>query len=305
MASANCVEYTGGTNDFLDISLDSLGLDLDLLEQRCVSGNSPDCVVYVDFAGICADMARLKALSDRFDFRLVEDAAHSLGSTYSVDGKSYAAGCGLHSDITILSFHPVKTITTAEGGALLTRNKALADIARGMRSHGIERDPSKLRHHDGPWYHEMHSLGFHYRLTDVQCALGLSQLKSLPKFRERRQEIVRMYNQAFGGCEQLITPPWPQDQSPCYHLYPLQFREGSKRRRSAYDYLKAHDIGTQVHYIPVYQQPYYADKYGFKPGKCPNAELYYSRTLSLPLYADLSDAQVAQVIASVLATLRN
>ena len=303
VASANCIEYIGGTNNFLDISLESLGLDLDLLEQRCKSGNSPECVVYVDFAGVCGDLARLKALSESYSFKVIEDAAHALGSTYTVAGKSHTVGCGSHSDITILSFHPVKTITTAEGGALLSANKELADIARKMRSHGIEREPAKLTRHDGPWYHEMNALGYHYRLTDIQCALGLSQLNSLAKFRERRQAIVKMYNQAFGGIEQLIIPPWPKDQSPCYHLYPLQFREGSNRRRFAYDFLKEHGIGTQVHYIPVYQQPYYSQKYGFKIGKCPNAELYYSRCLSLPLYPDLSEAQVQHVISSVLASL--
>ena len=303
VASANCIEYVGGSNDFVDISLDTLGLDLQLLEQRCRKGNIPDCVVYVDFAGIAGDLNKLKKLSNDFGFKVIEDAAHALGTTYNVDAKSYAVGCGEHSDITILSFHPVKTITTAEGGALLTNDKELADYARKMRSHGIEREPAKLSKFDGPWYHEMHALGFHYRLTDMQSALGLCQLNSLPKFRERRQAIVKQYNQAFSAHAQLITPPWPENQSPCYHLYTLQFREGADRRRTAYDYLKEHGVGTQVHYIPVYQQPYYANKYGFKSGKCPNAELYYSRTLSLPLYADLSDSQVQQVISNVIDSL--
>jgi len=300
LASGNCIEFCGGQADFVDISMDTLCISVEQIEDYCKRNAPPKVVIPVDFAGVPAPLVEIRELSKKYGFFIIEDAAHSIGSTYSHLGIDYSCGCCQHSDIAIFSFHPVKTITTGEGGAVLTNNADLANKIRLFRSHGMTKDPSVLIKNDGPWYYEMVDLGNNYRITDLQCALGCSQIKSLGDFKKKRQSIVKQYSEAFSSNKDLIVPPWPSHTSPCFHLYPIQFKGGEKIRREMYDKLQKKNIFTQVHYIPVHTQPYYANKYGYKTGKCQNAELYYSRCLSLPLYPSLSQDDINYVIKSFL-----
>jgi UDP-4-amino-4,6-dideoxy-N-acetyl-beta-L-altrosamine transaminase len=303
LASANCIEFCGGKVDFVDIDPKRLCLSPEKLEEYCATVAVPKVVIPVDFAGVPADLPAIHALSKRFGFRTIEDAAHSLGSTYAKDGKTYQCGSCAHSDLAIFSFHPVKTITTGEGGAVLTNDKQLAEKLILFRSHGMTKDPKIITRNDGPWYYEMHELGYNYRITDIQCGLGLSQLNRLDEFKKRRQEIVRMYNTNFSDKPGLLLPPWPADTDPCFHLYPIRFKAGSKMRLRAFEELKKQDIHAQVHYMPVYWQPYYRDKYGYAPGKCPMSEKYYEGCLSLPLYPGMSDEDAQAVIDTVISSL--
>ena len=290
--------------DFVDIDRNTLCLCVDRLEEYCQNVAIPDLVIPVDFAGVPANLPKIWALSKKYGFKVIEDAAHSIGSNYTHKGEIYQCGGCAHTDLAIFSFHPVKTITTGEGGAVLTNNDEMADRIRQMRSHGMERNPKLLSRNDGPWYYEMSDLNFNYRITDFQCALGKSQLKKLPQFKSRRKEIVDRYNAAFKGNPTLITPEEPADASVCYHLYPLQFADGHDIRCKVFNRLSALRIFCQVHYIPVYWQPYYHKKYNYQIGKCSEAENYYARCLSLPLYPALKDDEVDIVIAKILECLR-
>lgn len=299
LASANCIEYCGGRTDFVDIDPATLCMSPEKLEEYCSTVAVPKIVIPVDFAGVPADLPAIWLLAKKYGFNVIEDAAHSLGSTYEFDGKTINCASCTHSELAILSFHPVKTITTGEGGAITTNDDALAARLRLFRSHGMTKDPAVLQRQDGPWYYEMHELGFNYRLTDLQCALGSSQLKKLGDFKTRRHEIVTKYNAAFANIPGVIRPSWPGNTSPCFHLYPVQFSQGSATRRRIYDQLAACGINCQVHYYPVHLQPYYTQKYGYSEGKCSAAEEYYSRCLSLPLFPAMTDDEVERVIEEV------
>lgn len=305
LSSANCVEFCNGRVDFIDIDRKSLCLSPDRLEEYCESVAVPELVIPVDFAGVPADLPSIWDLANRYGFKVIEDAAHSIGSTYTHNGMIHYCGGCVHADMSIFSFHPVKTITTGEGGAVLTNNDEMADKIRRMRSHGVERDSNLLGRNDGPWYYEMDDLNFNYRITDFQCALGKSQLRKLPQFKRRRKDIVDRYNAAFKGNPGLITPEEPEDASVCYHLYPLQFAGGHKIRYKVFTRLHALNIFCQIHYIPVYWQPYYHKKYNFQIGKCQEAEAYYARCLSLPLYPALEDGEVDFIIANILECLES
>jgi perosamine synthetase len=303
LASANCIEFCGGHTDFIDIDPVTLCMSPEKLESYCRNQRIPNVVIPVDFAGLPADLPKIKALSKKFGFSIIEDAAHAIGSTYQFEGKTYACGCCTHSDLAIFSFHPAKTITTGEGGAILTNDDDLAAKLRTLRNHGMVKNQNLDKPIDGPWYYEMETLGFNYRISDFQCALGISQLDCLEKFKIRRNKIVSLYNKAFLANNKLILPPKDLADNACPHLYPIQLADGQEARLAMYQSLQTHDIHTQVHYIPIYWQPYYANKYGYTKGKCPHAEAYYSRTLSLPLFPAMTNDQVHQVIESVLAGL--
>ena len=304
MASANCIEFCGGRADFVDIDPDTLCLSAEKLELYCRDVAVPKVVIPVDFAGVPADLPQIHALSKKYGFRIIEDAAHSIGSTYDWNGTQTSCGACVHSDAAIFSFHPVKTITTGEGGAVLTNDDKLADRIRLMRSHGIERRGDLLTKNDGPWYHEMTDLSYNCRITDFQCALGKSQLKKLPVFKERRREIVDRYSDAFYKYDELKLPPDPKHSSICYHLYTLRFNNGGEARYEIFHKLWKVKIYCQIHYIPVYWQPYYHRKYGYQTGKCPKAEEYYAHCLSLPLYPALTNDEVDYIIKSVVDCLQ-
>ena len=303
LSSANCVEFCGGRADFADIDPDTLCLSPERLEEYCKNVAVPDVVIPVDFAGVPADLPAIRVPAEKYGFKVIEDAAHSIGTTYMYNGTTYHCGGCAHSDLAIFSFHPVKTVTTGEGGAVLTNDKQMADRIRRMRSHGMERNANLLSRNDGPWYYEMSELNFNCRITDFQCALGKSQLRKLPEFKRRRKEIVDMYNNAFGENPHLIVPKQFENASICYHLYPLQFTSGKETRYRVFNHLAKNRIFCQIHYIPVYWQPYYRNKYGYPIGKCPQAETYYDRCLSLPLYPALKNDEVRYVIDTTLSCL--
>lgn len=299
LASANCIEYCGGKTDFVDIDENTLCLSPKKLEEYCRTIAIPKVVIPVDFAGVPANLAAIKALADKYGFHIIEDAAHSIGSTYSYEGAEYQCGSCTHTDLATFSFHPVKTITTGEGGAVLTNNDRLADRLRLFRNHGMTKDDSILSRKDGPWYYEMHELGFNFRITDLQCALGSAQIQKLESFKSRRQEIVRTYNKSFADNQNVIIPPWPEKTYPCFHLYPIRLTKGASFRLEAFEKLKEQGILCQIHYYPVHLQPYYQRKYGYGNGKCPVAEEYYESCISLPLYPAMSDSDVERVVEQV------
>ena len=320
LASANCVLYCGGTPDFVDIDAETLCLSPEEVEKYCEENPVPKVVIPVDFAGVPADLPQLKRLSGKFGFKLLEDAAHSIGSTYQHNGRNYQCGSCAHTDLAIFSFHPVKTITTGEGGAVLTNDDHLADKVRRFANHGIERDPSKFIDYDtafnprspasnhspqaNPWYYEMHALGFNSRVTDLQAALGLSQLKRLYQFKDRRQATVKKYNQAFKELEELEIvnlPPWPDRKDPCFHLYTLRLGPNCPiHRDELFQKLREDGIHCQVHYIPIYRQPYYRSRYHFNRDRFPEAEKYFASCISLPLFPNMDDTIFQHVVETLM-----
>lgn len=299
LASANCIEYCCGRTDFVDIDPETLCISPEKLDEYCRTKKRPKVVVAVDFAGVPADLVTIKTIADKYGFYVIEDAAHSIGSTYSHQGSTFQCGSCAHTDIAIFSFHPVKTITCGEGGAVLTNNDKFAARIRNLYTHGMVRCADIMERNDGPWYYEMTDLGYNYRITDFQCALGLSQLKRLVLFKARRREIVDRYNKAFCGISTLIVPQYPEGSNVCPHLYPLQFTEGKELRYKVYHDLRTYKIYCQIHYIPVYWQPYYRNKYGFSEGKCECAEKYYYRCISLPLFPQLKDDEIDFIIEKI------
>lgn len=307
LASANCAEFVGATADFVDMDPQTYNVTADTL--RAAWRKDVRAVVAVDFAGQPCDMPAIAALARDRGAIIIEDASHAIGSRFVHEGKTYKVGGHPWADMTTFSFHPVKTITTGEGGAILTDDDRLAERCRRFRNHGMIRVATT-----GPWYYEMPELGYNYRLTDIHCALGLSQLKKLDQFIARRQEIVAAYNAAFAAlstvrCPQLApTQPSAFSLQPsliAWHLYVVQidFAALGKTRAQVMSELRQHGVGTQVHYIPVHMQPYYRNKYGYGPGKCPVAEAYYQRCLSLPLFPAMTDADVQRVIQAVTEVL--
>ncbi len=309
LASANCAAYVGATPDFADIDPDSYNLDPASLQATW----RPDtkAVVAVDYAGQPCDMPAIARIARDRGAVVIEDACHAVGGGFAHDGQVWKIGGHPWADLTVFSFHPVKTMTTGEGGMLVTDNAEWAEKARRLRSHGIVRNPADFLSSDlcpltsehGPWYYEMQDLGYNYRLTDIQCALGLSQLRRLDDFIARRQEIVARYNEAFADIPWLKPPQLRAPSSELqalisWHLYTVQmdFAALGKTRTQVMSELRAKGIGTQVLYIPVHLQPWYRKTYGYKCGKAPRAEEFYNRALSLPLFSGLSDADVRCVI---------
>ena len=322
LASANCITMWGGRVDFADIDPESLCLSVEKVEEYCENNPAPKVVIPVDFAGVPADLPRFKRLSEKYGFTLIEDAAHSLGSTYQYNGNEYACGSCAHTDMAILSFHPVKAITTGEGGAILTNDDQLAYKLRLLANIGVERDPSKFVNKDlafslqppasshlppaNNWYYEMHELGFNSRVTDIQSALGLSQLKRLNEFKTKRQEIVRKYNEALKELDEkqiVVRPPWPEGADPCYHIYPLRLGPNCRiHRDELFQRLREKGIYCQVHYIPIYRQPFYQQRFEYDPAQFPEAEKYFASCLSLPLFPDM-DEDIFKYVVEVLFSL--
>ncbi|MCL2655851.1 MAG: UDP-4-amino-4,6-dideoxy-N-acetyl-beta-L-altrosamine transaminase [Betaproteobacteria bacterium] len=297
VASANCARYCGAQVSFVDINAKTYCLDpQDLalrLEAAARRGELPDVLIAVDFTGQPCDYAAIAELKARYGFRLVEDASHAIGGLY----RGQRIGALLVADITVFSFHPVKLVTTGEGGMLLTQDAELARRAQSLRSHGLERHPERLEKPDeGAWYYEQQALGWNYRMTDLQAALGASQIRRLDKFLARRRTLAARYDNLLGSLP--LQRPWQHpDGLSSFHLYPILLQDAATRRK-VFDRLRGDGIWVQVHYIPVHLQPYYR-QFGFKPGDFPVAEAYYARTLSLPLYADLSDADQDRVVAAL------
>jgi len=301
VASANCGLYCGAQVDFVDIDPRTYNICPQALEHKLVAaereGRLPKVVVPVHLCGQSCDMQAIHALAQRFGFKIIEDASHAIGGKYQGE----PIGNCRYSDITVFSFHPVKIITSAEGGMALTNVTELDDRMRSYRSHGIISDARKVqpRPADEIWNYQQISLGFNYRMTDIQAALGVSQMTRLDEFINKRQRIARRYNAALAGLP--LQAPWQDPGSySSYHLYPvrLKLREGKQTQHQVYDALHMAGILVNLHYIPVYRQPYY-EAMGFKAGYCPEAEQYYKAAISIPMYPTMTDAQQSEVITQL------
>jgi len=286
VATASCASVLGATIVFADVCEDTGNLDPQAVSAAMTERTR--VVAGVDFGGHPIDATALTEIAHRGNAVLLEDAAHSIGG--SLDGQPV----GSLADVTTFSFFPTKNLTTAEGGAMVSLLDEVVDRARTYRHIGLVRDPAVLRSPDeGPWHQEVHAFGLNYRLPDVLCALGSSQLLRLPAFKARRDAITARYNQGLFGIDELRLPACRAGADPMWHLYPLRIRDG--RRRALFEHLRASGIGVQVNYLPVYRHPVYADL-GYQRGMCPVAEDYYAQEISLPMFADLTDADVDRVI---------
>jgi UDP-4-amino-4,6-dideoxy-N-acetyl-beta-L-altrosamine transaminase len=305
VASANCMAYCGGTPGFADIDPRTVCLDPSALDEVC-RRRPPKVIIPVDFAGQPADLPAILAIARRYGAMVIEDAAHALGASYEHDGRWYQAGSCAHADLAILSFHPVKHITTGEGGAILTNSADLNNRLLRLRTHGVTRDASLLTRNDGPWYYEQHDLGYHYRITDIQCALGLSQLRKLERFVERRRAIVERYREALADLADelslLVEQPGKRSS---YHLLVAQLKGGAARRRRVFEALASSNIRCQVHYIPVHLQPWFCEHVGTRKGDLPQAEAYYDGCLSLPLFPAMTDRDVDRVVDALRAIIHD
>ncbi|MCX5847505.1 MAG: UDP-4-amino-4,6-dideoxy-N-acetyl-beta-L-altrosamine transaminase [Deltaproteobacteria bacterium] len=315
VASANCAAYCGARPVFADIDPLTYNLSPSELEKKIT--NNTRVIIPVHFAGQSCDMVAIKQTKGDAEKRynrkiyLIEDASHALGSLY----KGSKVGSCTFSDMTVTSFHPVKHITTGEGGVVFTNDETLYCKLRKLRSHGITNDQSEFLNHDlafqppqaggskmvNPWYYEQITLGYNYRITDIQCALGLSQLKKLEMFKKRRREIVKTYNGGFRNLKHVKTPFETKDCDSNFHLYVLlfDFEEIGMDRATFMTKLKGKGIQAQVHYIPVHLQPFYRKHFGTNRGDCPIAENYYTKCLSIPLHPSLTDRHVERVIGEI------
>lgn len=300
VASANCGLYCGAQVDFVDIDPvtynlcpNALAAKLEIAKQK---GCLPKVVVAVHLCGQPCDMQAIHALAQRYGFKVIEDASHAIGGKYQDE---FIGNCR-YSDITVFSFHPVKIITTAEGGMVLTNEVELANRMALLRSHGITRDPAKMTHEpDGPWYYQQIDLGFNFRMTELQAALGVSQMERLNEYVSKRHVIAARYDQLLADLP--VTIPWQHpDSYSGLHLYVirLQLNKIKKSHREVFESLRKQDIGVNVHYIPVHTQPWYQAK-GFKTGDFPEAEKYYREAMSLPMYPALTVTQQQRVIAAL------
>jgi perosamine synthetase len=299
-ATSNSVLYQGGNVKFVDIDDKTLNIDPELIEEKITPQTK--AIIPVDFRGHPANMPAIKAIANKHNLKIIEDGAQSLGSSYFDAGQEYFCGNGNHSDLVTSSFHPVKHITTGEGGVVFTNDVGLYEKLTLLRKHGIDRreimfDEVARR---GSWIYDMFELGFNYRITDFQAALGISQLKKINKFKHRRRKIVDYYNQRFASMENLIVPFEDKDVNSNFHLYTLQVRENKKfDRYDLFSYLQRNNYAPMVHYIPVHLLTYYKQAFGFKQGDFPVAEKYYERTISIPLYPGLSDLMVEKVVNDI------
>lgn len=294
-ATSNAAIWQGAKPVFVDID-ETGNIDPDLIEEKITKKTK--AIVAIDYAGLPCNLDRLIKIAKKHGLSLIEDAAHSLGAEY----KSKKVG-GI-ADLTTFSFHPVKSITTGEGGAIMTNSKELYEKLLVFRSHGITKDQDRfINKSHGPWYHEMQELGLNYRLTDIQAALGISQLNKLDSFINKRVGIVERYDKELGGINGLILPKAVfKDRRSSWHLYPIRVR--SENRVFIFEELQKNGIGVQVHYIPVYWHPYY-QKLGYKRGSCPNAEKWYGSEISIPIYPSLKKEDQKRVIEVLKEILKN
>lgn len=284
-ASANCVLYCGGTPVFADVDPKTYNIDPEDIQRKITDRTK--AIIAVHLAGQPCDMDAIHSIAREHGLIVIEDGAHALGSVYK--GKKV----GSMSDMTTFSFHPVKPITTGEGGMIVTDNEDFYKKMILFRSHGITRDDSMMTRNDGPWFYQQFNLGYNYRITDIQCALGRSQMKKLDRFLARRKEIVARYNEAFADCDNIITPYQLSDTESGWHLYIVQVKKCD--RRQVFENMRENGIGVNVHYIPVYMHPYYQE-HGYENVHCANAEEIYSHIISLPLYPGLTSEQQDYVI---------
>lgn len=304
VASANCVLYCGGNPVFVDVERDTANIDIEKIENSIT--HRTKAIIPIHFAGHPCDLEKIKKIANNYKLIVIEDAAHALGARY----KDYKIGSCRYSDMTIFSFHPVKAITTGEGGAILTNSKKLYERFILLRNHGITKEPKKFINPNGLfyntdlWYYEMQSLGFNYRITDIQATLGISQLRKLDKFIYRRREIAVIYSRLFRDNPYFDIPLEKEYAYSAYHLYPIRLKKGYKdKRQKIFLTIRSKGLGIQIHYIPVYLQPYYK-MLGFKKGICPNAEDFYNSEISINIYPGLKDFQIRRIAKIILNACR-
>lgn len=307
VASANCALYCGATVDFVDIDSQTYNLSVQSLKQKLETAKKqdklPKVVIPVHLCGQPCDMATIYKLSQEYGFSIIEDASHAIGGSY----QSKPIGNCQYSDITIFSFHPVKIITTAEGGVATTNNKDLAQKMDLLRSHGITRDTELMTNEsDGPWYYQQIDLGFNYRMTEMQAALGVSQIERLKSITDRRHKIAKRYNEKLANLS--VTIPFQIEESYSgLHLYVIRLKldDIKATHLEVFNALREANIGVNLHYIPVHLQPYYQKHFGFKVGDFPQSEQYYREAISLPLYPDLTEEQQDYIVETLEGILKN
>ncbi|MGR3176722.1 MAG: UDP-4-amino-4,6-dideoxy-N-acetyl-beta-L-altrosamine transaminase [Candidatus Anammoxibacter sp.] len=320
VATANAALFINAKPYLTDIDPDTLNIDHAKIEETISNIDTENinvkAIVPVHFAGLPCNMEAIANIAAKNDLLIVEDACHALGSKWQdSSGIWHKVGNCSHSKATVFSFHPVKSITTGEGGVITTNDKDIYERLKLYRSHGIIKDPDKFVNHDlayttnkpNPWYYEMHELGFNYRITDLQCALGISQIKKIDKFMARRKEIVLIYNKLLGGYNYFRLPVMAENVSSSNHLYPVQidFDELGITKNELFARMSQKDIALQVHYIPIHLQPYYQRTFGFKEGDFPVAEEYYRKAVSLPIYPLLTDNDLQYISESMIEILES
>lgn len=301
VASANCARYCGADVDFVDIDAASFNMSIEHLESKLIAakeaGRLPKVVIPVHLTGQVCDMEAIHLLSASYGFKVIEDASHAIGARY----QSEMVGNCRYSDITVFSFHPVKIITTGEGGMAMTKSQELASRMARLRSHGVTRDPLEMSNTpDGPWYYEQIELGNNYRMTDFQAALGISQLSKLESFVSRRQEIARQYGELFQGTSVLL-PEQAKNQASAFHLYVIRIETSAHApsRNQVFERLRANGVMVNLHYLPIYRHPYYERMGIYNPNEFPNAEKYYKEAISLPMFPGLQDSQISEIVRIV------
>lgn len=291
-ASANCVLYCGGKPVFVDIDSETYNMDVSKIEEKITEKTK--AIIPVDFTGQSVDIDEIMKIADKYKLTIIEDGAHALGSEY----KKRKVGNTAH--MTEFSFHPVKPITTGEGGIIVTNSKEFYEKLLLFRTHGITRDEKYLNNNEGPWYYEQIDLGYNYRITDIQCALGVSQIKKIDTFIARRRQIVRHYNEVFLNMDEIQIPYEAEYSNSGWHIYviKLNLEKLTCSRKEIFEALKAENIGVNIHYIPVYYHPYY-QKLGYGKGICPETEKLYKGIITLPLFPKMIDKDVEDVVKAV------
>ena len=302
-ASANCGRYCGADVDFVDIDPSTYNMSIAELEKKLQAAEiKPRVVVPVHLAGQSCEMDKIYKLSQKYGFKVIEDASHAIGADY----KETKVGCCKYSDMTVFSFHPVKIVTTGEGGMVLTNDKDLYEKLVLYRSHGITRDPKLMTGTaDGPWYYQQIDLGFNYRMTDMQAALGYSQMQKVNEFVSKRRYLAKRYNELLKNINGIQLPDQNEDTKSSWHLYVVRvdFSKISKTKNQIFAEMKEKGICLNLHYIPVHTQPYY-ENLGFKGGDFPNSEKYYEEAFTLPLYYSLTDEQQDHIVKSLVEVLQ-